>query len=432
MTTKKTTLTPAEFSARCHEIQTGLGTTEVPDFDKLLTVGMAVRLALHIRGLPPIPFDQLRLVAYHFLEISKFAAPDVVTLLADVEFVRLRTEGNTIKTVLPNVPYYEELYEILGEYSDSQKFNEAEQLSIEILHRLATSPQKLDTLRNQLGADTKLLDRVIMVGDEGTYIRTYRARGRDVLLTPTYFSENPEVFADAIAAGGARQVEKLIAALKHAQGHPLSVIENTRSIAGTTLTEEDVGLLIRLCQNGALKPPSLETPHAGENFFVFTPTPSGAALAPTKREIYEKSMAIVAAVRQGQYLPKRYAIHSPGAVLHRLKTDLQLGGATTEAAEQYKELVHLRVATLEDAGSGYRRLRIIDTEENREALDIAFGLVDSGSPQDMEVDNAARRALQEEQTYVDSLIASGRLRKTKRIPISEAHQEELELILLKA
>ncbi len=37
--------------------------TEVPEFDNLRAVGMAVRLALHIRGLPAVNFETLKLVA---------------------------------------------------------------------------------------------------------------------------------------------------------------------------------------------------------------------------------------------------------------------------------------------------------------------------------------------------------------------------------
>ncbi|HTU91171.1 MAG TPA: hypothetical protein VMF69_13920, partial [Gemmataceae bacterium] len=37
---------------------------------------------------------------------------------------------------------------------------------------------------------------------------------------------------------------------------------------------------------------------------------SGAALTATKRDIYEKAMAIVAAIRQGQFLPRQFAIVS--------------------------------------------------------------------------------------------------------------------------
>ena len=79
MNDKKET-SPSELAARCHEIQTGLGTTEVPEFDQLLVVGMGVRLALHIRGLPAISFELLKLVGYHFLGIPTLATRQVVEL----------------------------------------------------------------------------------------------------------------------------------------------------------------------------------------------------------------------------------------------------------------------------------------------------------------------------------------------------------------
>jgi hypothetical protein len=88
-------MTPAELAARCHEIQVGLGTTEVPEFDQLALVGMAVRLALHIRGLAAIPYEVVKLVGYHYLDISVRATQDVVELLAEIEFVKLGTEGKT-------------------------------------------------------------------------------------------------------------------------------------------------------------------------------------------------------------------------------------------------------------------------------------------------------------------------------------------------
>jgi hypothetical protein len=49
--------TPDEIAARAHEIQTGLGMTEVPELDNLRAVGMAVKLALHIQGLPALNYD---------------------------------------------------------------------------------------------------------------------------------------------------------------------------------------------------------------------------------------------------------------------------------------------------------------------------------------------------------------------------------------
>lgn len=116
----------SEVAARCHEIQTGLGMTEVPEFDNLRVVGMAVRLALHIRGLPAVNFETLKLVANHFWGIPSIGVKRIVETLAEVEFVKLVTEGKTIKAVIPNVPYYETLYEKLGDYAIDGGFNGAE------------------------------------------------------------------------------------------------------------------------------------------------------------------------------------------------------------------------------------------------------------------------------------------------------------------
>jgi len=405
------TITASEIAARCHEIQTGLSHVDVPDFERLSEIGMAVRLALHIRGLPTVNYETLRLVAITFLGISTQAVRRVVELLGEIEFVKLQTEGKTIKAVMPNFTYYETLYSTLGEFALSEKFNETEQLSIDILCRLSKAPEKVDTLRSNLGADTRLLDRAFVLGKVGSYFRVHRSRGRDIALSPTFFSENAEIYADMVAGEGAPQVNKLLTALRKMQGMPLSLIVKQGEIGGVKFTPAEIQLLVRLGQDGAVKPPMISTTHAGDQFFLFTPTPSGAALAPTKRDIYEKAMAIVAAIRQGQFLPNKYRIRSPGAVLYILKNDLKLKKATTEATQQYGNLVHLRVARLRDEGNGFRQLEIIDTPENREALNIAYQLVDAGVTSGTEVDESARNALQQERTFVESLVASGKLQE---------------------
>ncbi len=185
------------------------------------------------------------------------------------------------------------------------------------------------------------------------HIYAYRSRGRDVALSPTYFSENAEIYADMVAGVGSKQVQKLLMAVRSMQGVPLSMIQKSKEIGGIKFTDEELQLVGAPCPKmRAVKPPSISTKHSGEQFFIFTPTPAGAALAPTKREIYERAMAIVAAVRQGQFLPRQYAIRSPGAVLYTLKSNLKLGKATTEATQQCRKLVHLRVARLIDVGNG--------------------------------------------------------------------------------
>jgi len=386
---KETQPSAADIAARAHEIQTGLGATEVPEFDTLRAVGMAVRLALHIQGIPALKYETLRLVANHYLNIPSVALRRIVELLAEVEFVKLQTTGKTINVVVPNVPYYDEVYSELGDFGRTEGFNEAEQLSIDILCRLAKSPENIDSLRSHLGADETLIKRAFTVGQAGAYLRVHRARGRNIALSPAFFSENSDVFADMVAGAGSSDVRTVLDALRQVQGVPLSLVEKKKEIGGSRLTPAQINMLKRLAQDGAVRPPCIKTPHSGSNYFLFTPTPGTASLAPTKREIYEKAMAIVAAVRQGQFLPNRYAIRSPGAVLYKLKTDLKLSGATTEATAQYRQLTVLRVARLVPKGStGFSELHIIDTPANREALHIAYDLVNVGAAVGTEVDEA--------------------------------------------
>ncbi len=140
-------------------------------------------------------------------------------------------------------------------------------------------------------------------------------------------------------------------------------------------------------------------------------------------------MAIVAAVRQGQLLPARYAIRSPKAVIDALRTKKKLA-ATTEAMQQYHNLTHLRVGTLVRTSAGFCEFHVTDTPENIEALDIAYSLVTGNTTQGMTVDDEARRALQEDQTYVESLVAGAKLRENKPVSLSEEQRHQLELVFM--
>lgn len=424
---------PDVLVARCYEVQAALTGREVPEFEGLTEVGMAVRLSLHLRGLPAVDYETLKLVASHFLDIPRLALRRILRLLAEIEFVRLQTEGTTVRIVIPTVPYYEELYEGLGAYVSAEtRFNEAEQLTLSLVNRLARSPEQRHRLFAESGAEKRLFERTLHIGTEGTFLVERRCRGRTILLYPTYFAENPEIFADHVAAVGANSVGSTLEKVGRAQGWPLALAESEARIGEEELAPDQVALLRRLAQDGMIKPPRIDTSYAGSNHFMFTPTPGVAGLSARRRDVYERAMAIVAAVRQGQLLPKRFAIRDPGAVLFTLKTELGLGRATTEAREQYRNLVHLRIGKLIPAGGGFFEFRIVDTPENREALDIAYDLVVGGEFSGWQVDEEARSALQQDQQYVESLIAGAEIRRREAIKLDPQAVEELDLLLLRA
>ncbi|MBS3974141.1 MAG: hypothetical protein KGZ89_04665 [Actinobacteria bacterium] len=418
-----------ELAARCHDIQVSLGNKEVPEFEAIPEIGMAVRLALHLRGLPLIKYDLLKLVSFHFLHIPGVVLKTILNILAEIEFIDIISEGSTIKAVLPKVPYFDDLYEGIGEFAEKEKsFNESEQLSVAILKKLTKSPIFRDTVFN-IGAETKQIKRTLQIGQEGGYLYSQRARGRDIIISPLFFSENADLYADIVAKSGADNIQRILKIIKECQGWPLSLIETTKEVNGVKLKDEDISFLKRLAQDGAVKPPSINTTHAGSNYFMFTPAPGEVRLSPTNREIYERAMALVASVRQGQLLPKEYAIRSPIKILTALR-DRGYIRANTEAFEQYRKLTVLRVGRLENAGHGWYRFCLNDVEESRQALDMAIELVSEGHTQGLEVDEDVRIALQKDQMYVESLISSQKLRERESVLLTDEQQAEIENLIL--
>jgi hypothetical protein len=417
--------------ARCHEIHLAIRDKEVARFETIPEIGMAVQLALHIKGLALIEYEQLKLVASVMLGIPRLAVDRIVELLAEIEFVRIQRDGKRIKAVLPTVPFFDELYTGIGAYlTDVAKPSEFESLTIDIVDRLAASPYNVDALAGKLGADRKDFDASVEIGTKGSFLLTRRARSKTVLINPTYYSENADIFADQVAKGGATAVARTLKLIKAAQGWPLQVIQKTGEIAGNKVTPEDLQLLMRLAQDGVVKPPSINTTHAGQALFMFTPTPAFVNISPLKREQYERALAIVSAVRQGQLLPNKFAIRSPGAVLYTLKNDLQLR-PTSDYSEQYKNLVHLRIAQLVELPGGYRQLKVIDTPENRESLRIAYNLVQGDAPlPDLSVDKEAMSAMTGPQEYIESLVSAKLLREREKISLSEESTFELSQLLL--
>ena len=47
------------------------------------------------------------------------------------------------------------------------------------------------------------------------------------------------------------------------------------------------------------------------------------------------------------------------------------------------------------------------------------------------MDEDARKAIQEDQSFVESLVSTGKLRRTKKVALNEDQQQELDLIFLR-
>ncbi len=411
-----------------YDIQTGLGSIDVPDFENLRTIGMAATLAVHIRGLGEIDYTVLRNVSEHYFSIPSYALREVLEVLAEIEYVQLTTTGKKIKSILPDVPRFQNIYEGVGEYLSNEDLNEPEQATLAIMSELQSKPDNNDRLIHTTGIDRGLFKRCVDIGEAGTYIKSFRARGKDILASPFYFADNLDALVDTTARIGATEIQSVLNVVKGNQGWPLSLIEKRLELGGTKITPSQKDLLTHLCNEGVLKPPSLKFSSTSETF-VFTPSPGAGRLNAANREVYERAMALVSCVRKGQLLPNRYRIRSPLRLLEALRDRGHLG-ANSEANSQYRNLVLLRVGNLINVGGDRWEFRLYQTEENQRALKLAIDLFRTGELSDLEVNEDAKIALTKDEKYIQSVISASELKQRKSITLNEQAAEEFEQLIL--
>lgn len=415
----------AEFA---HDLQASLSRTSVPEFEQVPFVGMAAILALHLKGLGEIQYPVLKLVSEHYFDVPAIALPQVLDVLAEIEYVTLITSGKTINSVIPDIPQFRSVYEGLGEYLASSGMTEHEELCCAILDELSSKPEKRDVVFGRIGAERTAFEKSEKIITHGGLVLSKRARGHAVLVSPAYFADSLDSLADLAAAGNASHIQKLLEVLKTAQGWPLSTVLSTGEIKGTKLSSVELQLLRSLVADGIIRPPTIEHP-GGREHFIFTPRPGNTRLDAANREVYERAMALVAAVRKGQLLPEQYRLKYPIKLLEKLR-DKKVIGANSEAAQQYKALVSLRVGRLVKSFNDRFEFRLIETEENLTAVDEAIGLLSTGEMAQGGVKEEARIALQQDERYVQSLVAAKNFREYEKPHLDEEARNEMEQLLL--
>lgn len=417
----------AEFA---YDLHAGLSALKIPEFDELPVIGMAATLAIHLKGLGEVDYEVLRKVSDHFMSIPSYALKRVLQLLSDVEFVRLFTTGKTITKVVPNIPLFNDVYEGIGEYAAVElSLNGHEQATLAILENLYKAPRNRDALFNGLGIEKSVFDRCVTLGESSGIVAQHTARGKNILISPYYFADNLESLADLVAGAGTPALESTLKKVKSNQGWPLSLIAATGKIGGVKLSATEVELVEKLAAEGIVKPPTIKFGGKTESF-LFTPKPGSTRLNAANREIYERAMALISAVRKGQLLPDVYRIRSPLRILESLREHGYLR-SNSEARNQYHNLVVLRVARLKLTASNRWELHLNRTDENEAALKLAIELLRSGTMVNMEVDQEARIALSEDEEYIQSLISSAELKKRQKQVTNPEATYEFEQLMLK-
>lgn len=427
-------VTDEELAVRAHDVTTCLEGGSTSEFSTLPLAGHAVTLALHLRDCPPVPFKQVKDVCVHALHMHTLEVEPVLELLQEAKMVDLVRSGKQITMVTPDVPVFSNLYADLGAVARPKGLTEHEQFTVEVMQRLADAPVKGDTIRG-LGAEQKLVNSVLQIGERGEFMIKQRARGQDVYLSPTYFSESAEGYANLVAMnGGNARLRKILGLLKKWQGWPLDVILKEGELGGVKLDADDLAAIQAMAGSGFVTPPAINTTHSGTNHFLFGPRPGAGRLPINQREIYENALALVSAVRQGQLLFNEYRIKKPTRLLEVLR-DRGWIGSNTEAPEQYKEVVTRRICRLVKAGRYNAQLHLIKPPEkggddNIAAVNMAIALV-QGSEIEASADEEVTLAFQKGQEYVESLVGRKIIAKAKTIKAPDDVQESIDDFLLR-
>lgn len=362
------------LALRAQDIQTGLQDVQVPEFDKLLLVGMAARLAVCIREKTSVELQSLRQLAVYAFGVPSIAVDSVLRILQEAEFIEVVEKPVNEARVIPTVPYYEDLYETLSDATAAHGLNELEQASIIVLDRLSRGPLMRDELARELGLDNSRFDAVMDIGADGSYITATQMRdGSYVLTSPVYFSENPGDLVNVVELHGAGPTGDVLNAVRNNQGWPLEKAIEASSIGDEAIGVEHTQALKELVVCGILQPPTVSTTDGGMHHFLFLPAPGSERIHVVEKDIYEKAMAVVSAVRHGEHYAT-YRIASPTAVVRSL-LDRGYIRSNTMAREQWRPVVLHGICKLHDSGGGFHEVHLIRTLENERAVRLALELL---------------------------------------------------------
>lgn len=376
-------LSSLRIGVRSQDIQTSLQGIDLgalnPETKNIRLIGMAERLAIHIRGADVIDdYKRLEYIASQF-DIDSLILPRVLNVLEEINWIRVRGEGDKISKVEETVPYFSDIYGTMGEYYKSSHPSEIEDATLTVTDCLALSPVGEEEIQRKLGLEKNEYEMLLDIGKSGRFLNEYESpqTGERVLYSPLYWTENPEkieTIFNLLKKFGAEKITGALRRVRDYQGFPLP--DNLLSGKPSKLLREEDLIIFEAINKGMLLAPKVDSLRGGKHF-AFTPY---VGIPIEEKIILEKAMAILACVRYGQHFGSITKIKYPAAILDSLLESPHRIGSHTEIKRQYAILVGRGVGRIfPDRFSKDRYyFQLIETEENIKALKLAKDLLTVG------------------------------------------------------
>lgn len=397
---------------RCQDVHSGLrnvdpnSPTLVPLSDTRL-VGMAASLAGLIRGRDVITDAQaLLMIAADQLDVNPLAFNQVVGLLADAGFVNgIKQAGTKITTFTENVPFYEDLYETLGDAWHDAGPTELEQQLLRLVDGLSTGPVDRDSIESAFSLDHGAVDPLLEVGTSAGLVRTMSTIDGDIAYSPFFGFEQPQLLADLVNGHGSDRLAEEFAAVRARQGLPIN--------------PSTYPLLTQAVASGLVLAPSVEVPGGGHQAFAALPYIPDQKLLTVQKPVLDKALAVVACLRCAEDFGGYSSLSMSGLInaIDKLLDPYRGFLYPHSSSERQYRLMRNAGLVAYDAdtmpGGSWVTPRFIDTEDNRLALGLARDMLTHGEFVEQRIDDStARAALQAGTAYSAPMQTTHRLRKS--------------------
>jgi hypothetical protein len=385
---------------RCQDIHSGVRNVDpnsplLSPLNDTRIIGMAATIAGLVRGRDVIPDGQaLMTVAAAQLDVNMLSFDSVIQVLEEVGFVEgVQRTGGKITSFTENVPYYESLYDRLGESWTDRQPTEIEQQLISVVDGLSGSPVAVDEIESRYGLDRKDLKHVMEVGKGSGLIQVLRTVDGDIAYSPFFGFENPDVLTELANDHGSGQLGEEFEAIRNHQGLAIS--------------KEKYPLTTDAIARGLVMAPSVQLPSGLTQAFAALPYVPDRKLLTTHKTVLDKALTVLACLRCAEY-DGGYNDLSQSALVSVINKllDKNRGFLSPHSSHERQYNLMYRAGLIvfdpdPKPGGNWKMPRFVDTEDNREALILARDLITHGEGVQTRVsDHEARSALDAGNAYV--------------------------------
>ena len=358
---------------RCQDVNSGLRTFDAASpsltpLKRTRLVGMAADLAALVRDTPIIAdMPALESVAAAELDIPSTSFDVVVDVLERVGFVELtRNRIGDVTGLTSEVPYYQDLYTTLGADWRERGPSQLEEEIVAVVDRLAAGPLPAEMLVEGVGVESSDVERILQLGSDTQLIKTVSGVDGAILYSPFTAFENPALLSDLAEQHGSDQL--------------LAEFDAVRNRQGLAVTPERFPLLYDAVGRGLLIAPSVELPGGSEQPFATLPYTLDRALLVGEKPVLDKALAVLACIRCGEEFGGYSDLPSAVAAIDKFLREGELNPHSS-SERQYRLMRNKGVVAYGPDPMPWGKWvvpTLIDTPDNRRALEIARDLLTLG------------------------------------------------------